>query len=284
MFTIASGAGWPRQSAVRRGDVLPVGLVAAALLLVGAGDVAARGTAIGAAPGCSAAPALAGIGAVLGRAAAQIRRGRRLTIVALGSSSTSGVGASAPWRSYPSRLEADLHRLLPTVAVRVFNRGIGGEEVPQMLARLDRDVLPEHPDLVIWQLGTNAVLDHDDPQQEAPLIARGIARLERHDADVVLMDLQYAPRVVASPSYKAMERIIAATARRAHVGLFRRFQIMQAWQRQGSGEPPHMIGRDGVHMNDRGYGCVAADLAAALVAGWHAAPQAPSGEVASGAP
>jgi acyl-CoA thioesterase I len=264
----------------------PVRLVVAALLLAAAGGAAAAPRAVmpGAANGCATPPALAGIGAALGRAAAQITRDRRLTIVALGSSSTSGVGASAPARSYPSRLEADLRRLLPTVAVRVVNRGIGGEEVPQMLARLDRDVLPLHPDLVIWQLGTNAVLHHYDPQGEAPLIARGIARLERHDADVVLMDLQYAPRVVALPAYRAMERVIAAAAARAHVGLFRRFQIMQAWRKERPADPPQMIGRDGVHMNDRGYGCIAADLAAALAAGWRSPPPAPVREAASSAP
>ena len=259
-------------------------LVLAAALLAPTGGAAASRSAIspGAAIGCAAPPALTGIGAVLGRAAAQIRRDRRLTIVALGSSSTSGVGASAPERSYPSRLQADLRRLLPTVAVHVVNRGIGGQEVPQMLARFDRDVLPLHPDLVIWQLGTNAVLHHHDPKGEAPLIARGIARLERHDADVVLMDLQYAPRVVALPAYKAMERIIAAAAKRAHVGLFRRFQIMHAWQAERPADPPQMIGRDGVHMNDRGYGCMAADLAAALAAGWRSPP--PTWKAASRAP
>ncbi len=258
-----------------------------ATLVLAAGGAAAVPRAVmpGATSGCAAPPALAGIGAVLGRAAAQIRRDRRLMIVALGSSSTSGVGASAPARSYPSRLQADLRRLLPTVTVRVVNRGIGGEEVPQMLARFDRDVLPLHPDLVIWQLGSNAVLHHQDPQREAPLIARGIARLERHDADVVLMDLQYAPRIVALPAYKTMERIIAAVAKRAHVGLFRRFQIMRAWQQRRAADPRQMIGRDGVHMNDRGYGCMAADLATALAAGWRSLPPwAPTREAAWDAP
>jgi acyl-CoA thioesterase I len=256
-------------------------LVFAVALLAFAGGVAASGGAAAAeaAAGCAAPPALAGIGAFLGRVAAHIRRGR-LTIVALGSSSTRGVGASAPQRSYPSRLEADLRRLLPAVAIRVVNRGKSGEEVPQMLARLDRDVLPEHPDLVVWQLGTNAVLHHAEPESEAPLIARGIARLERNDADVVLMDLQYAPRVIALPASQAMERIIAAAARRAHVGLFRRFAIGQAWAAERPARPLPTIWRDGLHMNDRGYGCVAADLAEAIAANARLPLQAARGSTA----
>jgi acyl-CoA thioesterase I len=230
-----------------------------------------------AAASCTAPPALAGVGPFLGRVAAHLKPGATLTIVALGSSSTSGVGASAPQLSYPSRLEADLRALLPATAVRVINRGKGGDEVPQMLARFDRDVLLEHPDLVIWQLGTNAVLHHADPADEAPLIARGIARLQRHDIDVVLMDLQYAPRVVAMPAYRAMEGVIAAAAKRAHVGVFRRFAIMQAWQAEHPGEPSMTIWRDGLHMNDRGYGCVAADLAEAIAANARPSLHAPQG-------
>ena len=248
------------------GLFLTAATVAPAAMPTPAGTVPHRAAA------CDAPPALAGLGAFLGRGAARLRRGGSLTIVALGSSSTRGVGASTAALSYPSRLEADLHRLLPAVAIRVVNRGRNGEEVPQMLSRFDSDVLPLHPDLVIWQLGTNAVLHHADPESEAPLIARGIARLQRHDSDVVLMDLQYAPRVVARPSYKAMERIIAEAARRAHVGLFRRFQIMQAWQAERPADPPRIVADDGVHMNDRGYGCMAADLAAALVANWRSPP------------
>jgi lysophospholipase L1-like esterase len=254
-------------------------LLAAALPAVGAGAVGAA-AAPGSAASCAAPSALAGIGASLRRAAAHVKPGATLTIVAFGSSSTSGFGASAPRFSYPSRLEADLRRLLPETRVRVVNRGKGGEEVSQMLKRLDRDVLALHPDLVIWQLGTNTVLHRHDPAAEEPLIARGLARLKEQGIDVVLMDMQYAPRVIAQPASRPMEQIIAAAAKRAHVGLFRRFQIMRAWLEQRPADPPQMVGRDGVHMNDRGYGCIAADLAEALAAAWRSPPpEAAAGRV-----
>jgi acyl-CoA thioesterase-1 len=38
----------------------------------------------------------------------------------------------------------------------VINKGVGGEMAFQMLARLERDVLPYHPQLVIWQTGSNS--------------------------------------------------------------------------------------------------------------------------------
>jgi hypothetical protein len=41
----------------------------------------------------------------------------------------------------------------------VINRGVGGEDAKEMLARLDKGVIAEHPHLVLWQVGTNAIVD-----------------------------------------------------------------------------------------------------------------------------
>ncbi|HEY8873367.1 MAG TPA: SGNH/GDSL hydrolase family protein [Stellaceae bacterium] len=238
-----------------------------------AGDPAAGNT--GAEPasaGCGAPPALMVIGPAQARVAARIGRGEALTIVAVGSSSTQGSGASAPGLSYPSRLEAELKNRFPAIGIRVINRGKGGEDVTEELARLDREVIAERPDLVIWQVGTNAVLRRDDLAADRELIERGVAQLKQSGSDVVLMDLQYAPRVIARPAYAEMEQLIANAAKRGRVGLFRRFEMMQKWQAAQPADAPRtaeaMIGPDGLHMTDRGYFCLAANLADALAGNW----------------
>jgi acyl-CoA thioesterase-1 len=251
---------------------LPVALaLAAGIALAGdlvAGDPAAGNTGAG----CGAPPALMVIGPAEARVAARIDRGEALTIVAVGSSSTQGSGASAPGLSYPSRLEAEIKDRFPAIGIRVINRGKGGEDVAEELARLDRDVIAEHPDLVIWQVGTNAVLRRDDLAADRELIERGVAQLKQSGSDVVLMDLQYAPRVIARPAYAEMEQLIANAAKNGQVGLFRRFEMMLHWQAaQPAGAPGMagaMIGPDGLHMTDRGYFCLAANLAEALAGNW----------------
>lgn len=226
------------------------------------------------APGGCAAPAdLMSIRSALAHSAARLERREPLTIVAVGSSSTQGVGATAPDLSYPSRLGAELKKRFPGIDIRVVNRGKGGEDAGEEVARLDRDVVAEHPDLVIWQVGTNAVLRRDDLFADDALIERGVALLKRDGSDVVLMDLQYAPRVTARPAYATMERLIANVAKSARVGLFRRFEIMQQWQATQPADAPKMIGPDGLHMTDRGYGCLAADLAEALAWNWRSQQQ-----------
>src|SRR5258708_15976643 len=142
---------------------------------------------------CGIPPELTSLGAPLPHAAQRLNAGQPLTIVALGSSSTEGVGATSPEFSYPSRLAAVLQARFPEVAIRVVNRGVSGELSPQMVARIERDVLPEHPDLVIWQLGTNSVLRDIDPAAEVEGARRGIGPRQRAGAVARLRDLQCAP-------------------------------------------------------------------------------------------
>src|SRR5712691_8111293 len=57
-----------------------------------------------------------------------LARGKAI-IVAIGSSSTAGTGASKPedW-SYPARLEIELRQRLPNRSIIVKNQGVGGQE------------------------------------------------------------------------------------------------------------------------------------------------------------
>jgi len=219
-------------------------------------------------PSCSVPPALSDIGVALDRSADRIARGSSLTIIAMGSSSTQGGGASAPSMSYPSRLEGELRDRFPGNQLRVLNRGIGGQDVGEELNRLDRDVVAEHPDLVIWQVGTNAVLRRDDLTADEQLIRRGVSLMKESGIDIVLMDMQYARRVLARSAWSTMEWVIGEVAQSNHVGLFRRFEIMQEWDRTQQLSPAAAIGPDGLHMTDASYGCLASQLAEALAWNW----------------
>jgi acyl-CoA thioesterase-1 len=242
--------------------------VALGFALLASGPALADPTASVASPNCAAPTALSAIMASLHRSASRIEADKSLTIVAMGSSSTLGVGATSSTMSYPSHLERELSERFPDIGIKVINHGVSGQDIPEELIRLERDVTAEHPDLVIWQVGTNAVLRRDDLSRDEQLIARGVGLLKQEGIDVVLMDLQYAPRVLARPASVEMERLIAAIARQTHVGLFRRFEIMEEWDRTRQLAPAEMIGADGLHMTDVSYGCLANQLAEALASNW----------------
>lgn len=196
--------------------------------------------------------------------ALRIAQKEAVTIVAFGSSSTAGAGATSVDATYPARLEAELKLAFPNVPIRVINRGIGGEDAREMLERLDKDVAAAKPDLIVWQLGTNALLRSNGVDREQPLILEGIKRMRAAGADVVLMDPQYAPKVLKDPDAEPMVNLISDIADAQHVNVFRRFALMRYW-RETSGVPFEMfLSPDLLHMNDFSYACTAHYLGAAI--------------------
>ena len=198
------------------------------------------------------------------RVSRHLEEDRAIKIVTIGSSSTAGAGASSPAANYPSQLEADLTQHFLWNDVTVLNRGVNGEEAPEMLARFDQDVIDEHPDLVIWQTGTNSVLRDRPLDPKATVLHQGLARLKAIHADVILLDPQYAPKVIAKPDAEAMVSQIAATAKETSVDLFRRFALMKRWYQVDHMPFDAFVSPDGLHMNDWSYGCLAKWLGAAI--------------------
>jgi lysophospholipase L1-like esterase len=215
---------------------------------------------------CGAPQGITRFKARLPNTARAIRSGKALVIVAIGSSSTSGMGASDPAHSYPTRLAEELHARWPQLVVTVVNKGVSGEMAPQMLARFERDVLPYHPQLVIWQTGSNRALRSANVEGYADTLREGIRRLKASGIDVVLMDPQFAPRVLARPIHQLIVDSIGAVAKEMKVAVFRRFAVMRHWVESGRHKLEDIISSDGVHMNDVSYNCIARLLADSLVA------------------
>jgi acyl-CoA thioesterase I len=200
----------------------------------------------------------------LAHVAQRIAKGKSITIVALGSSSTAGAGASSPSASYPSRLEAELKARFPEQSVTVINQGVNGEEAADMLARFEESVARAHPDLVLWQVGTNAVLRDNPLGPVDRLVHEGIARIKALGADVVLIDPQFAPKVIAKPDAEGMVNLISAESKQANVHLFRRFALMRHWRERDGIPFEAFLSPDLLHMNDWSYGCLAKLLAASI--------------------
>lgn len=200
----------------------------------------------------------------------QVRRalaaGQEVTIVAFGSSSTQGSHASDMRHTYPAILQLELEAALPDAHVAVINRGIGGQDAPEMMVRLDADVIALRPTLVIWQVGANGAMRGSDPASFQTLVDTGVRKLEQTGADVILMDNQRSPAVLASPLHAQIDQALADIAYRDDARLFARGRLMELWQE--AGHPyAEFLADDGVHHNDLGYACVAKALARSMLDG-----------------
>ena len=190
--------------------------------------------------------------------ASKLAAGEPVEIIAFGSSSTSGYGTTSPEFTYPNRLAAQLHRQYPSADIIVVNRGQGGEDAPEMMKRLQVAVLDMKPDLVIWQVGTNAVLRNLDPTETGKLVEEGVARIQAAGADLVLVDPQYSPKVTErAESASRMVKLLGRVAEIRHVGFFPRFEVMREWHETQALPIDSFVIADGLHMNDWGYACFA---------------------------
>jgi len=190
--------------------------------------------------------------------ASKLAAGQPVVIVAFGSSSTAGYGSTSPEFTYPNRLAEQLHRHYPGADITIVNRGKGGEDAPEMMKRLQDEVIDMKPDLVIWQVGTNAVLRNLDPAETAKMVEDGVARIQASGADLVLVDPQYSPKVnERAESAGQMVKLLHRVADLRHVGIFPRFEVMREWHENQALPIDSFVIADGLHMNDWGYACFA---------------------------
>jgi lysophospholipase L1-like esterase len=190
-------------------------------------------------------------------------RTNKLTILAIGSSSTYGVGASVRGKTYPAQLEQILEKSLQDVEVKIINRGVSGEVAANTADRLMNEVALTHPDLVLWQLGTNDALAHIAPNEFETIVRTAITRLKKRKIDIVLVGLQYTPRFVRDESYIAIREALRKVATDENVLYVRRYEAMQFIAKTRANQD--MLASDDFHLNDLGYQCMAEHIAQAVV-------------------
>ena len=191
--------------------------------------------------------------------AGKLVAGKPVVIVAFGSSSTAGYGASSPEFNYPNRLAAQLRRQYPTADITVINR----RRRRRGRAR-DDEAAPEGGD-------RRASGSRDLAGRHQCRAAQSRSRRHRQDgrgrhrphpgrrrADIVLVDPQYSPAVnQRAESAGKMVKLLGKVAELRHVGIFPRFEVMRDWHEKQSIPVESFVIADGLHMNDWGYACFA---------------------------
>jgi acyl-CoA thioesterase I len=189
-----------------------------------------------------------------------------LRVLAIGSSSTQGVGASAPAFSYPARLAADLATLWG-IKAEVRNAGVGGEKASTTLLRLKAALGVGGTDLVLWQVGTNDAVDGADDARFRTTLVDGVAAAQAAHVPIILIDPQYFPSIKNTARYESYVAMIGDAGATRHAPVFSRYAMMKAWEQKSAVELNGMLSPDGFHMSDHGYACLARALAGSIEQG-----------------
>ena len=203
--------------------------------------------------------------APLPRLAERLEKGGPLRILAIGSSSTWGVGASSRRKTYPAQLRGILETALKGTEARITNRGVSGELAQTTAERLRAEVALDKPDVVLWQLGTNDALARVSPQDFIRTVTTTLDWLRSGNIDVVLVGLQYTPKFARDESYFAIREALRTVAAEQNVLYVRRYDAMQFIARNNPASSD-LVSGDDLHLNDNGYQCMAEHVAHAVIA------------------
>lgn len=200
----------------------------------------------------------------LPNAAKQLKTEQRLKIVALGSSSTLGMGASGPSAAYPARLEAMLSQYFPHAQIQVINKGMARQSAQQMLDRIAADILPEKPSLVVWETGTNEAVRGADVDEFIVALLNGVSKMATAGIDVVLMDTQYSRSTARIINFQPYVDAIDQVAGMRDLLVFHRYAAMRQWVEEERFNFGDRTGEEGRKTADQVYDCLGRLLARSI--------------------
>ena len=213
-------------------------------------------------PSCEVPAADIAMPAPLPHLQADLQAKRTIRVLAIGSSSTVGLGASSPAQNYPSQLEQILERTFKGIDVVIINRGVSGEAAAATADRLKTIVGLEKPDIVLWQVGTNDALMRVPIEEFRATVIDTVRWLKEREIDTVLVGLQYTLKVSKDEHYRNIRMALRDIASQESVLLVRRYEAMEFIERAKEGV---LVSPDELHLNDLGYRCMAEHIARAMV-------------------
>jgi acyl-CoA thioesterase I len=213
---------------------------------------------------CSAPPELLESDARLPFLAERLKAHQPVTIVAIGGSSTAGIAAPTPAQAYPARLQDALTRRYPGVPIRVLNKGVAHQAAEEVLARFDKDVVAEKPDLAIWETGTIEAVRGLDIDAFTATLENGLAALREQRIEAILVNMQYSRRTASVIDFEPYENTMRRVADLNDVYLFPRLEIMKFWSDNGTFDFEDGLKADRATLAVSVYDCLAQRLAEAI--------------------
>ena len=201
-----------------------------ASLVMACGLGAARADAVS----CRVPDELALVGLHLPAVQKAVAARKALTILTIGGSSTAGVVAKGEEYTYPARLGAHLRQMIPGLRVDVINRGLPGGSTRARVDRLSSDLSLANPDLVVWAPGSTEAGMSEDPGGFINSLEEGVATIRSANADLIMIDLQWAPSIARVVNLGQYNNAIAGVAANEDIALLRRSELMRRWNDDGS--------------------------------------------------
>jgi acyl-CoA thioesterase-1 len=204
----------------------------------------------------------------LPNSAIALQQRKKVKIMAIGASSTAVLGMGRG--GSPPLLERILERTIKGLDVEIINRGFSGELAEAAGERLKIEVALNHPDIVLWQVGTNDAFAHVPVENFQLAVSNAVRWLKAHNIDVILVGLHYIKSLIQDEHYQAIRASLSRISSSENVLRIGRYEAMEVLARtmQASGQPePQDFG-----LTEAGYNCMAQYIARTITVGLFAKP------------
>jgi GDSL-like Lipase/Acylhydrolase family len=188
---------------------------------------------------------------------------RHLRIAVVGTGSSALAGPDGPPSAYPARLEVALNQRLSGVPVKVITLLRTRLTAEDLAKGMDKLLVDEKPDLVIWQTGTIDAIRRLDPDTFKAALEDGVERIHKGGADVILMNQQYSPRTESMITLGPYADVMRVVAQHYGIPLFDRLGIMRHWSDTGAFDL-YAAGRDNV-LAHRVHDCIGRAIATLVI-------------------
>ncbi len=151
-----------------------------------------------------------------------------------------------------------LRLLYPDAELELLNRGVGGDRTEQLLARVEKDVVEEHPDVVVLQVGINDVWHRFlngtvvTPERFEHNYSEIVRRIKETGASVIVMQpfvLRMGDKPRLRPYLDSFNAIIRKIAEREELTVIPVDEIFMGVTQDIE---PSQFTLDGVHPTHRG--------------------------------
>lgn len=218
-------------------------------------------------PACQVPAYLLTTESPLRKVAEAVKNRKQLNVLVIGSGSSALTGPDGTSSSYPARLEVALRAKLEGVAVTVKTElrpkktsAEVADSIEQSIEKIPQD---QKPNLTIWQTGTVDAIRGIDPDDLRSALDIGVANLQKMGTDVLLMNLQYSPRMEAMLSVAPYIDTMRVVGQQRDIPLFDRFSIMRHWSDAGDFD---LLGvTHGLGMAKRVHDCLGRSLSTLII-------------------
>jgi hypothetical protein len=170
----------------------------------------------------------------LSKTAKAIVAGRPAVIVALGGASTLGIAAGSIERAWPARMSAALETKFRPARAKVVNLAVARQTAKTAIERLEREVFPLKPTLIIWETGTMEAVRAMQVDEFRKTMQTGITEILGTGAELVMMNMQFSRDSGAIIDFQPYVAAMREVADADEVPLFRRYGIMRYWAESGA--------------------------------------------------